>query len=182
MFRQLRYRLKLSLRFGASSLFLGFLFVSGALAAEPVIDLTNTTWVGVGLTPNISGELTFLPGNILQTTYSNNKDAPTTYRNGSWRQDEAKIYFQVNDRYAESNGIINGTSMSGTTVNIRKDEWRWSFDLKSDSIVRYLQNRPKIQPPPKVGVGNGNSEVRAKCIRLGLIPGSGDFDLCTRSK
>ncbi len=95
--------------------------------------LTNTERSGQSLTQSVSGTTWegkdsdgeysiyhFLPDSILHYEISTG-----FWQNGSWKQDNNKIYFEMNNKFSEHNGTIRGNKMKGTGHNIEKHEWTW---------------------------------------------------------
>jgi WD40 repeat protein len=49
------------------------------------------------------------------------------FRNGTWKQKEAAVYFELNRRYAEYRGTLNGDRIEGTATNVKGQRWAWSL-------------------------------------------------------
>ncbi len=47
------------------------------------------------------------------------------YDNGTWKQEGASIYMEMNGRYTEFNGTIRGQRMTGRASNRKGERWRW---------------------------------------------------------
>ena len=161
-----------------------FLFVVlclplSSVRAEKIIDINGTTWVGSGLVPNVSGEITFMTNGGTDTVYSNNNSNPTHYTNGTWKQAGNIIYFESSNKYAEFNGVLNGEVMSGTAKNVNGVEWTWSFRRQVDLPLTYLsenKNPTIITQSSRGWIGVTFGEVtKAMAQNLGLTYPRGAF-------
>lgn len=107
--------------------FLLAFFVTASLAsAAPVRpakvpQVSGTTWSG---TDSLGGttSYTFEEDGTLSYTSRNN-----TYRNGTWKQNGAKITLEKNDKYAEYEGEISGDTIEGKAKNVKGLEWTWKM-------------------------------------------------------
>lgn len=73
----------------------------------------GTTWEGKGPTDDFT-VYTFEKGGVL--CYSYNK---ATYRNGTWKQEGDKVYFETNNRFLEFQGTVKRDELSGRWWNVR---------------------------------------------------------------
>jgi hypothetical protein len=83
------------------------------------IDIEGTVWSGVD---SMGDAYTFryLKGGVLNYT------SPTgTYQNGTWKQHEGKVYMEMNGRYAEYRGVLQGESIVGEAGNRAGLHWGW---------------------------------------------------------
>ena len=49
-----------------------------------------------------------------------------TWRNGTWKQDGAAIYLEMNKRYAEYRGVLRGDRIVGEASNQPGARWTWT--------------------------------------------------------
>jgi hypothetical protein len=90
-------------------------------AAEP-LSLEGTTWAGIVFdTDTITFE--FLEGGALQYTVPSG-----TYTNGTWIQEGNSIYIEMNNKFTEFEGTIDGNRMSGTARNKNGMNGTWSVE------------------------------------------------------
>jgi hypothetical protein len=89
--------------------------------------IAGTKWTGK---ESDGEELTceFQSGGTLR--YTDPDASRDIYRDGTWRQDGASIYMEINHKYAEYRGQIAGTRMSGTAKNIKGESWTWKLSIK----------------------------------------------------
>jgi hypothetical protein len=88
---------------------------------KAVPPLAETTWA---VTNSLGNSFTFTfekDGTLTYTT----RDG--TYRNGKWKQTDKSIYIEMNDKYAEHNGEINGDTIEGTASNVKGVTWTWKM-------------------------------------------------------
>lgn len=91
--------------------------------AEPV-RLAGTVWAG----PDSHGdhyEYHFIPSGELHYSSSSG-----FWKNGTWKQDGAKVYMETNNKYSERWGIISGRRMSGEAKNVTGAAWTWTADMR----------------------------------------------------
>ncbi|ADB17343.1 hypothetical protein Psta_2674 [Pirellula staleyi DSM 6068] len=91
-------------------------FDDGEEDAAEVGSLADTTWVGddaVGVCTfkfHANGKLSYAYGGAV-------------YHDGFWKQDGSKVHFEVNNKYRESDMVINGDKMMGKGYNVAQDKW-----------------------------------------------------------
>jgi len=93
-----------------------------ATSTPSVINLEGTVWTGT----DSDGEdfvYEFLSGGIFKYTVSGE-----TYTNGTWEQDGTSVYIETNNKFAESDAVISGNTMTGTFRNIDGHEWTWTAE------------------------------------------------------
>lgn len=49
---------------------------------------------------------------------------------GLWRQQGAAIVIEINGRYSQYNGVINGNEASGEASNIASGKWTWTATIR----------------------------------------------------
>lgn len=123
------------------------LLLAGSLAAAPVPkelkakldDLAGTTWKGQG----ICGD----------TVYTFEKDGRLTYsygtscwRNGTWKQEGDKLYWEVNRKYAEFEGVVKGGVITGRSWNVAGGSW--TLEYKKDPDARHPREPSEQVFPP----------------------------------
>ena len=80
-------------------------------AAVVPASLDDTAWFGDGIVAptryvfNADGTLTY--------TYNGN-----TWRNGTWKQDSAKITWECNNKFCEFEGTLDGDEITGKAWNV----------------------------------------------------------------
>lgn len=63
----------------------------------------------------------FEKGGVLHYEYNG-----ATYRNGTWRQTESRVYMETNKRYAEFHGTLRGGAIVGRAANVTGVRWTWT--------------------------------------------------------
>lgn len=134
---------------------------SGSAPLSPAADLTDSTWEG----SDSDGDylrFTFLPGGVLE--YQN----PTiAYRNGSWKQAGSAVSIEMNDHYAEYEGVIQGETMDGKAHNVAGKNWTWSVKRKTKSVpVPTPAGQRDVLGTTWVGTG-----VRGEPLTVTFLPG-----------
>lgn len=82
--------------------------------------VAGTTWAGT-TSDGENYEYHFLADGTLHW-----KSSRTGFsKNGTWKQDKNAIYLGMNNRFAELQGLITGTRMSGKARNIKGYRWTW---------------------------------------------------------
>jgi hypothetical protein len=82
-------------------------------------DVEGTVWTGM----DSDGDrytFRFLPGGILNYTSPSG-----TFQNGTWRQRHDIVYVEMNGRYAEYTGRLQGDRIHGEAHNVRGKRWTW---------------------------------------------------------
>ncbi|MFM9376269.1 hypothetical protein [Gordonia sp. VNK21] len=84
-------------------------------------DITGTVWAG---TDSDGGFYTFR----FQSGGALNYTSPTgTWSAATWQQHGTAVYMEMNNRYAEYRGVIDGDTMRGSAGNITGKTWTWSL-------------------------------------------------------
>ena len=96
--------------------------------SEPVSDqipsVSGTTWAGT----NSKGEYYEYH---FQQDGSLHYQSPSGYwENGTWAQSGNEIYMEMNNRYAEYQGIITGNKMEGNAWNVKGHHWTWTAEIQ----------------------------------------------------
>jgi hypothetical protein len=81
------------------------------------IDLRGTSWQGQDHVANY--RVTFESDGTLTFGYNNKFN-----RGGSWALDGNKLYFEVNKKYREFKGTVNGSSLQGDSWNVTGKRWQ----------------------------------------------------------
>ncbi|MGO9316968.1 MAG: hypothetical protein ACLPXT_02885 [Terracidiphilus sp.] len=68
----------------------------------------------------------FLADGTLSYSYQNG-----SYTNGTWKQDGASVYIEMNNKFVEYRGRISGSHIEGTASNIKGNHWTWTADIQS---------------------------------------------------
>jgi hypothetical protein len=85
--------------------------------APLTVDLRGTTWQGQDHVANY--RVTFEPDGTMTYGYNNRFN-----RGGSWKLEGNKLYFEVNKKYREFNGIVNGDILQGDSWNVTGKRWQ----------------------------------------------------------
>lgn len=93
---------------------------AGTGPLPPAGDLTGTTWEGKDSTGDFL-RFTFLPGGVLE--YQN---PGTAYRNATWKQSGSVVQIEMNNHYADYEGVIKGDVIDGSSHNVTGKKWTWS--------------------------------------------------------
>jgi hypothetical protein len=94
-------------------------------AASTVASLAGTSWTVVE-TDGDNDIFNFLADGTLYYSYQNG-----SYTNGTWKQDGASIYIEMNNKFVEYQGRISGTHIEGTASNVKDKHWTWTADILS---------------------------------------------------
>ena len=85
--------------------------------------------------------------------------------------------YQIVSEYDYSQQMGDGVVVSSANSQIRESDWRNSppnsFNENYIKIACAINNNPKIPP-----VNNAQDNKRQRCISLGLVPNSPDFQQC----
>jgi hypothetical protein len=108
--------------------------LAGLAAAAPQLkpeakaprDLTGTTWEGKSL-EGLDQTIRFLPDGKLTITR-----AGRTIDKASWTQDGARVSWEVNERYAEYTGTLNGDTMDVSAHNKVGKMWTTTLSRVKD--------------------------------------------------
>ena len=100
-----------------------------ASANSGVASIAGSSW-NVIETNGDRDVFNFLADGTLSYSYQNG-----SYTNGTWRQDGASIYIEMNNKYVEYKGQITGTHIDGTASNVKGKNWTWTADMKSSATV-----------------------------------------------
>lgn len=104
-----------------------FAFARASLAPTVSADVQDTRsmlgtiWKGVDSDGDYL-EFTFEDGGIVQ--YEN---PAGTYGTGAWKQEGAKVYVELNNKYAQYSGQRVGSMIRGITRNVAGREWTWEL-------------------------------------------------------
>jgi hypothetical protein len=94
--------------------------------APEVTSLVGTRWTGPD---GDLGEMTveFKADGVMTYSYPGQ---PT--RTATWCQDGAKVYFEINMKYREFNGVLKGNSLAGDSHNVAGKDWRTALTRVRD--------------------------------------------------
>ncbi len=81
------------------------------------VELKGTTWEVQDFVPNY--RITFETDGTV--THGYNKRAT---RGGSWTFDGRNLYFEVNKKYREFKGIVDGNTIKGDSWNVKGKRWQ----------------------------------------------------------
>ena len=94
-----------------------------------VQNLEGTIWSGID-SGGKSFVYEFLPNGVLKFTVETG-----TFTDGSWKQDGKLIYFEMNNKYAEGEGVISDNLMTGNGWNQAGYKWTWTANKISASQI-----------------------------------------------
>jgi hypothetical protein len=100
-------------------------------------NLEGTTWSGID-SGGKSFVYEFLPEGVLKYTTE-----AGTFTQGSWEQDGKLVYFEMNDKYAENEGVISGNLMTGNGWNQAGYKWTWTANNVSASQISESNEIPE---------------------------------------
>jgi hypothetical protein len=89
------------------------------LPSPQVSTVSGTTWAGKRSDGDYY-EYYFQKDGTLQY-----KSPTGLWKNATWKQDGNKIYMEMNNKYAEYEGIITGNKMQGNAWNVKGLKWTW---------------------------------------------------------
>lgn len=87
--------------------------------APEIIDLKGTVWSGFNDGVKADWVVVFEPGGVLQYSYRG-----TTYRNGTWKQEGDRLYYEANQKYCECTCTITGDTIKGDSWNRAGQRWQ----------------------------------------------------------
>lgn len=102
-----------------------------------VKNIEGTIWSGVD-SGGKSFVYEFLPDGVLKYTTETG-----TFTDGSWKQDGKLIYFEMNNKYAEGEGIISDNLMTGNGWNQVGYKWTWTANNVSALQVSGVNQTPE---------------------------------------
>ena len=103
-----------------------------ASANGAAASLAGTSWTVVETDTDGSRDIfNFLTDGTLSYSYQNG-----SYTNGTWKQDGASIYIEMNNKFVEYNGRISGTHIEGTASNVKGNHWTWTADILAGNNVQ----------------------------------------------
>jgi hypothetical protein len=120
------------MRFSIFPIFVLLVALSGcatgpSIVQQPVVpsesftpSIAGTTWVGTDSDGDYY-EYYFQTDGIMHYK----SPAGFFWKNGTWKQDKSSIYMEMNNRYAEYQGVITGTRMEGQGWNTKGRKWTW---------------------------------------------------------
>lgn len=103
----------------AAMLTLPFAALGGRPFPLSAPSVEGTEWSGDDTPLNIRTVFRFEKGGALEYAYNG-----STYRTGSWRQEGAKVYFELNSRYRECEATVRGDVLEGDSWNARGLRWK----------------------------------------------------------
>lgn len=141
--------------------------------------VSGTTWVGhdiwrkpISLYFAGDGTLTYKTSSGIWTT-------------ATWRQENNNIYFEINNRFVEHNGIIHGREMTGEGRSAKGYKGAWAVKLQSENLDALAQAKlpdarttaaplPLLSPADYAGTYEGGItfDVSSLTIKIQCTPGS----------
>jgi hypothetical protein len=83
------------------------------------VDLRGTTWSGWNDGVKADWVVTFEPDGVFFCSYRG-----TAYRNGHWKQEGNRLYYEVNKKYCECECTISGNTIQGESWNVVGQRWK----------------------------------------------------------
>jgi hypothetical protein len=102
-----------------------------------VQNLEGTIWSGID-SGGKSFVYEFLPDGVLKYTTDTG-----TFTDASWKQDGKLVYFEMNNKYAEHEGVISDNWMTGNGWNQAGYKWTWSASNVSTSQISGAKETPE---------------------------------------
>jgi hypothetical protein len=94
---------------------------------------------GFPAVPRLEGTAWEGDGVVAPTTYRFEKDGVlvytyngTTYRNGTWKQDGKKVYWECNNRYCEYDGTVERDELRVRAWNVAGGRWELVIKRRKD--------------------------------------------------
>lgn len=79
--------------------------------------------------------------------------SPTGFwKNASWQQRGKKIYMEMNKKYMERRGTINGRTMRGKAWNVKGQNWTWYANKKLPAMATLAPTKPAPAMPVRKAV------------------------------
>ena len=140
-----------------------------AIIPTSVESLEGTIWSGTD-SGGKSFVYEFLSNGVLKYTTETG-----TSTHGSWRQDGSLVYFEMNNKYAESQGVSGESVMTGNGWNQAGYKWTWTANKIPTSQITESNMTPEL-PPNGIsydgdwkGTTSQNLEVIFTVARNGII-------------
>jgi hypothetical protein len=86
----------------------------------PTAPLAGTHWFGKCYADNFW--IIFEPSGIITYGYNGNK-----WSNGTWKLEGNNLYFEMNKRYLEFRGTVQGDAIQGEAWNVQGSRWQTHF-------------------------------------------------------
>lgn len=111
-------------------------FAAGTIAAADIDkgledSIAGTEWVGEDTVDNLITTYRFEKGGKLAYHYNGQH-----YRNGTWKQTGAKVYFEINGQFREFDGKVSGDLLEGKSWNVKDRKWQ-------TKLYRYVSPMPE---------------------------------------
>ena len=139
--------------------------ISSALLAQSQ-PLEGSVWRGISNSND--HQITFLPGGIFRDQYHNGVEV-VSHEKGHWSITNNQIYMEVNDKFAECNGVISGDKIGGKCKNKKMLEWDFEY-TKID-----INTSPKFEAVARKYIrpqSSGNVAAVANTYQSGSINGT----------
>lgn len=124
-----------------------FIATSTATSSTSAQNLEGTIWSGID-SGGKSFVYEFSPDGVLKYTTE-----AGTFTNGSWKQDGKLVYFEINNKYAEGEGVISDNLMTGNGWNQAGYKWTWTANNVSASQL--LGANETLESPPSAVIYDG---------------------------
>ena len=108
--------------------------VTSSISVE---NLEGTIWNGID-SGGKSFVFEFLPDGVLKFTTETG-----TFTDGSWIQDGKLVYFEMNNKYAEGEGVMSDNLMTGNGWNQVGYKWTWTASKISTSQIFGANETPE---------------------------------------
>ena len=96
--------------------------------------IEGTTWRGID--NGREAEVIFLPNGMATFSYHNGTSIMTN-SNVKWSQNGNRVYWEINNKFVEKNGEINGDSFKGGAKNIKGLEWAFIYKLTPSNAAPF---------------------------------------------
>lgn len=106
-------------------------------SSNSVQNIEGTIWSGID-SGGKSFVYEFLPDGVLKYTTETG-----TFTDGSWKQDGKLVYFEMNNKYAEHEGVISDNLMTGNGWNQVGYKWTWTANKISASQLFGANETPE---------------------------------------
>ena len=129
--------------------FVSFLSITVTLSqtadtTKKQVVLKGTEWVGLDDPEKHIVTYRFEPNGILAYYYDGH-----SYRNGTWKQTQDKLYWETNGKYSEFSGVIAGEIIDGQSLNIKGEKWITVIYKYNKPAGATKTVRPKTKPKTK---------------------------------
>ena len=117
-----------------------FISTPTGISSVSAQNLEGTIWSGSD-SGGKSCVFEFLPDGVLKYTTETG-----TFTDGSWKQEGKLVYFEMNNKYTEGEGVISDNLMTGNGWNQAGYKWTWTTSKTSAPQIFGANETPESPP------------------------------------